>query len=460
MKKLLAALLFAIATPVWAQVDTVSNLSATEKTWGLTKFWSEAKYNFVYFDKTKINWDSAYTAYLPQVLATKSTWDYYNVLKKFCALLQDGHTNVFEPNNLYKTSRYRQILIENFDQHFFVTNVGKESSAKEIIGSEVISINNQPTQIWLKNNIIPYISASTEHQRWNDAARMLFVDTDTTKTWQLKLKTLKGKQIDYQANWHTYRQNWYQPIPQWERFQYKKIGDVGYLQINTFADTAILGDFRKVLPELYTCKAIIIDLRKNGGGNSQIGADLLKYFTTEKNIVGSVWKTRDHQAAFNAWGKAVLASNPQVDINTLSNFRKKSVQVAQGNYWFQGDTMQFENNLAVKRLEQPLVVLQSNNTASAAEDFLIMLSSLNGRATTIGQKSFGSTGQPLFIDLPGGGSARICAKRDTYPDGKEFVGYGIKPDLEVKRKVQDAISGEDSELKIALSKLKRETKAL
>jgi hypothetical protein len=32
-----------------------------------------------------------------------------------------------------------------------------------------------------------------------------------------------------------------------------------------------------------------------------------------------------------------------------------------------------------------------------------------------------------------GGSARICTKKDTYPNGKEFVGYGIKPDIEVKR---------------------------
>ncbi len=55
-------------------------------------------------------------------------------------------------------------------------------------------------------------------------------------------------------------------------------------------------DFKKVLPELYTCKGIILNLHANGG----IAAELLKYFTTEKVLVGSTWKIRDHQAAFKA----------------------------------------------------------------------------------------------------------------------------------------------------------------
>ncbi|WP_315818881.1 S41 family peptidase [Paraflavitalea speifideaquila] len=87
----------------------------------------------------------------------------------------------------------------------------------------------------------------------------------------------------------------------------------------------------------------------------------------------------------------------------------------------------------------PLVVLIGNNTASAAEDFLIALDDLKGRATVIGERTYGSTGQPLMFDLPGGGSARVCTKRDTYSDGREFVGYGVKPDIEVKRTVEDYV---------------------
>jgi len=49
------------------------------------------------------------------------------------------------------------------------------------------------------------------------------------------------------------------------------------------------------------------------------------------------------------------------------------------------------------------------------------------RGTRIGEATDGRTAEPLAFDLPGGGSTRVCAKRDTYPDGREFVGKRIKP---------------------------------
>lgn len=448
------------STQVFGQVDTISNLSDREKIWGLTKFYSESKYNFVFFDKANIDWDSAYQAYLPQILITKSTWEYYNVLSKFCALLKDGHTNISTPFSLFQTlpnaSRYKQIIVENFNKKLFVTNVPKAKGAEDLLGAEVVSINNEPSSSWLQKNVFPTISASTEQQLWNDAANSLFyIGVDSTKTWQLRLKTPKGKLLDYQTGWHTYRANWIKPLVQLERFSYKKYGDIGYMQINTFAELEIIDDLKKVLPELYNCKSLIIDIRMNGGGNSEFAAQLLKYFTLQKTIIGSTWKTREHQAVFKAWGQDILRSTPNARLDSLSATEQKCVRMVRGDFWHQGDTTVVYNDLEVKRLDQPLIVLQGNNTASAAEDFLIMLHSLRGRAITMGQKSYGSTGQPLFFDMPGGGSAKICVKRDTYPNGKEFVGYGIQPDIEIEKTVYDVINNIDIELKAALYKLKR-----
>jgi hypothetical protein len=46
--------------------------------------------------------------------------------------------------------------------------------------------------------------------------------------------------------------------------------------------------------------------------------------------------------------------------------------------------------------------------------------------------------------LPGGGGARVCSKRDTYPDGGEFAGIGIQPDVVVDPRPQP--EHEDPEL--------------
>src|SRR5256885_1632531 len=46
------------------------DLSPESKLYGLSLFWKEASYNFAYFDHVPgLNWDKAYTEFIPQVLA-------------------------------------------------------------------------------------------------------------------------------------------------------------------------------------------------------------------------------------------------------------------------------------------------------------------------------------------------------------------------------------------------------
>ena len=77
----------------------------------------------------------------------------------------------------------------------------------------------------------------------------------------------------------------------------------------------------------------------------------------------------------------------------------------------------------------------------------------------IGSNTFGSTGQPYIFDLPGGGTARVCTKKDSYPDGREFVGYGVKPDIEVRPTLADYLRQRDPELEEALSYMKKAVRA-
>ena len=54
-----------------------ANLSDAEKVAGLSLLWSQAKYNFVNFDKLDIDWNQTYLDYLPRVQNTRSTAEYY-----------------------------------------------------------------------------------------------------------------------------------------------------------------------------------------------------------------------------------------------------------------------------------------------------------------------------------------------------------------------------------------------
>jgi hypothetical protein len=80
----------ALATP-WREA-----LSEDERVAGLSRLWSEAKFNFVNFDKVPdLDWDALYIATLPKVRAARSTTDYYRELEVFMAHLHDGHSGVW-----------------------------------------------------------------------------------------------------------------------------------------------------------------------------------------------------------------------------------------------------------------------------------------------------------------------------------------------------------------------------
>jgi C-terminal processing protease CtpA/Prc len=159
-----------------------------------------------------------------------------------------------------------------------------------------------------------------------------------------------------------------------------------------------------------------------------------------------------HIPSFKAWGKYNSVSD------TINNeWAKKCWLIYHDQYYYDFDYSPDTFRLDAKRIVVPTVILLGHNTASAAEDFLICADKQK-HMIKMGANSFGSTGQPYVFDLPGGGSARVCTKKDTYPDGREFVGYGIKPDVEVRPTLNDYLQKKDAVLDKAMEYLNAKLK--
>jgi carboxyl-terminal processing protease len=263
---------------------------------------------------------------------------------------------------------------------------------------------------------------------------------------------------------------WVRPASPYKMFEFKRLqqnagsrsGDpaktdksrpenIAYVSLNTFGDARIVDEFENHIDSINSCERLIIDLRSNGGGSSTNAYRIIEHLT-DKPFLTSKWRTREHRAAFKAWGSAHadgFRNSARGKKESLSDWDKTVIEYFKGDHWYGDgpDTIVPPKN---KKINLPIVVLIGHKTASAAEDFLIALENTK-RAYTIGSKTFGSTGQPLTLKLPGGGSARICTKRDEYPDGRQFVGYGIKPDLEIENSVEDVIKGRDTVLEKAVT---------
>ncbi len=443
----LNVLLFVFVINCSAQ-ERIENLSDTEKLYGLSNFWKEASYNFIYFDKIpELNWDSAYQAFIPQVLATNNTYDYYRVLMKFAALLKDGHTYINFPSSYRKDSiDSPPVSIRGIDNKAYIINTGNSLANEIAIGSEIISVNEIPVNDYLQSEVIPYTMASGEHILYSNAYRNMLTGRKNTSV-NLTIKTPEGTVKDVNLIRDKSNIEWIKPWPIDSIYEYKSLADgISYISLNTFADPKIIDKFKESLPELYNSKGIIIDIRKNGGGSSTIGAGIIKYFTEEDTLTGSAWHTREHKASYKAWGYYAHNGDNKERYQEYADYYPGKVII-------QGGQMKISNNITDKKINVPVVVLIGNTTGSAAEDFLIFMDGLQ-RATYIGEPTNGSTGQPLFMQMPGGGIAGICTKKDTYPDGREFVGPGIQPHIFVPVTLQTYLGTDDPALSKGIEVLK------
>jgi C-terminal processing protease CtpA/Prc len=414
----------ALASPYQA------NLSEDEKIAGLSKFWSEVKYNFVYVDKLKeLDWDRVYLEYLPKVRATTSTAQYYKVLMELCAKLQDGHTNIYPAAEIRNGLLARPLLaVRQVEGRVFVRHVADpELQARGVEpGMEVVSVEGEPVRAYNERLIGPYLGASTPQDMERRLYGGWFLSGPAGSAPRVTFRGEDGKVVQAQArrvDWDTYAR----AIPQPPPFEMRMLpGNVAYVALNGFGDQRAADGYIAAFDQIAQSSALIIDMRNNGGGNSDVGYRVLATLTGTPFETGRSF-TRDYRPAYRAW------QEPLPDY------------VIPDQPWPADAAHQYT---------KPVAVLISNATFSAGEDFMVAFDSMK-RGAIVGEATGGSTGQPLVVALPGGGSARICTKKDTYPDGREWVGKGIEPTVKVVPTVADLKRGRDTVLEAALAALRR-----
>lgn len=406
------------------------NISDDEKVAGLSKFWSEVKYNFVYVERLKaLDWDKLYLEYLPKVRATASTAEYYQVLMELCARLQDGHTNVYPADEVFATQLARPLIRTNLvEGRVLVRDVFDPALRAEGVlpGMEVIAVDGEPATAFGKRVHAPYLSASTAQDLDVRTFGYMFLSGPLAKAPVVTFRDAGGKTFDAVVRrYDNATRN--KAMSGRPPFALRMLpGGVAYVALNSFGNDDAANGFVGAFDQISKASALVIDVRDNGGGNSNVGYRVLATLTG-KPFATSKWSTRQYLPSYRAWGR------PMPDTDN-----------APGS-WKPDPARQFGG---------PVRVLTSGATYSAAEDFAVAFDSMK-RGVIVGEPTGGSTGQPLLIQLPGGGMARICTKADTYPDGKVWVGVGVQPGLRVHPTVADLRNGRDTVLEAALGSLKQ-----
>jgi len=420
-----------VLTSSSAGAQSENNLSAEEKLYGLSKLWMEASYNFAFFDQVPdLIWDDCYRRFIPQVLETETDWAYYLVLQRFYSLLNDGHTRVFPPaelRNAYHGTATKQIKTRLIEDKVIITDVLNDSLRSRGLkkGSEIWAIDNLDVHDYADKHVAPYVFASTPQDRELQIYGHSLLSGYVSEPASIEVKGSDGKTRTFDIH----REPW---LMEEEVFQGKPIcfeelpDNIGYLRIHNFVDKEdFRPSFESVFSRILDTDGLIIDVRDNFGGSTQITSYVLQHFTNSPFKLAN-WKSPMNIAAHRAWG--------------------------QSQQWHEveGEIVEPFDDQAV--YTKPVNVIADESSFSGAEDFCVGFLTMK-RGKLVGRRTAGSSGSPLMFDLPGGGLALVCAKKDVFPDGTEYIGFGIVPDIKVEASIKDIIENKDAALDMAIKEL-------
>lgn len=413
------------------EIVVADPIPVAERVAGFVRLWSEVKHNFVGFARVPdLDWDRVLDEQLPRVLQADTAAGYYDILRECMAMLRDGHSDVGGPSD--EPSAAPPVLLAEVEGKAVIVGIRPPDSMPDpgrrdeliaaglAIGDEVTTIDGQSIGAMLQP-IQRRISASTP--QWlalRAYPRLLRGEAGSKATL-----TVRGSAGATRTVALTRGYLFASPPPR-PRRAHDLDGGIVHVALDSFSGTGAAERFEALLPKIRAARGLLLDVRDNGGGATRNANAILRWLT-DRPLPGSRWKTRLYRPAFRAWG--------------------------QPEAWHEGrhDPVQPRPDPFLG----PVVVLTGPRTFSAAEDFLVVLKAA-GRARLVGERTGGSTGQPLQIEgLPAGGHARVCTKHDSAPDGTEFMGIGVIPDVEVHPSVADLAAGRDAVFEAGLVELRR-----
>lgn len=180
--------------------------------------------------------------------------------------------------------------------------------------------------------------------------------------------------------------------------------DIGYMTFANFyeVEERQAKQALDTLVDIAKIKGLIIDLRGNGGGDIEVASSLLDYILPDDLTTYTEGK-----------------SDFQQGMTLMAYTRDKN---GKGQEWYAGDGHQ---------IDIPIVVLQNQNSASAAELFSGCLKDYD-RATIVGTKSYGKGIVQTITTLQDGSAIEFTTHYYYIPSGLNIHMVGITPDVEVE----------------------------
>ena len=407
------------------------------------------------FNERKTAFENIFSTSLKQLNKIKTDKDYFILLSKLFASLNDGHTYITMPQSLRKELGYLPFDFICINNEYYIKSATSEF--KELVLKQIKSINGVEFNSLLKE-CFKYIHHNENFTYWNKIEQILPL---LLKQRNNKITTTDYKNYKFNLNAQPQEKVGFSTIK--SSFKYKEIvnndyslfefeNDIIYLKLDSFNNSNLINNCVKELKKLKKAKAIIIDVRNNEGGITKNAEKIAELFfnkpfsdsiklTTQTN--GLDLASASQYACFSEEKLNEFITNGI----TTKEIIEKNLKTYNGETFKEYSSTWGSNKKAV--FTSPCYILTSRYTISAAEDFVAMFKS-NNRASIIGDNTYGSTGTPFMLKLSNGFNAKICSVHYTLLDKTEFINIGIKPDIKKCLTINDLRTGKDTVLDYAI----------
>jgi carboxyl-terminal processing protease len=399
-----------------SQPATKQRLSAKDRKEAFEKIWNEIHDHYYDPSYNGVDWDEVHQRYAPLVEATKRDQEFYTLMSQMTSELHDAHTRFSSPEQ-WKNFRQQQGVTVGFS----VDDVdGKTVVTYVIPGTEAAHAGIEPGMVVLRVDDMPLAERIAEIKK-----KRLPSSSERATRWFIYNRVFAGpadapvkvalQRADGSAFEVSVRRQIYSDAPEVTTHVLPS-GNV-YIRFDGFQHT-ITKQFREALQKFRDAPGLIVDLRRNGGGDLAVLLPIAGYFFGKKTLFAKD-STRTGKPLSSYVGLFKLPLQLYVG--------RPGEQIYSG----------------------PVVILVDAHSASSSEVFAAGMQDTM-RAKVIGSQSCGCV---LGIAKPrvmkGGGVLEMSEVLWFSPKGRKLEGTGIIPDELVAPTMFDLQRGRDAVLAAA-----------
>lgn len=371
--------------------------------------------NETYYDPTfhGVDWQAVRERYRPRMEAAPNDQEFYAGFETMLAELRDAHTSFHGPPAGVTPDGQPGSLglsLVEIEGQTVVSEVEADSSAARAgvrPGTILRTVNNRPVE-----ELYALIRANFAGTSSERAFAVLQRQAILYGGFLAKPRTLGLVNFDNSTFTVTLGQTptaaTQTPAPHVEAR--RLASGFGYIKFDAWKSPAD-ARFNAELAKLFDTHGLVIDLRANGGGQTDVLLNIASNFFAAPTYAGG--------------------------------FRQRD-----------GTLDRYMTHAPAERLyQQPVVILIDERSASASETFTIFMQE-SKRAHVVGRQSNGALLNTRVQKVKGGGELRVSIRAYVSPGGRIPEGTGVVPDQTIPLTIEDLRQGRDAALEAAEAYLK------